>query len=472
MVAADTSNVTGLKRLNVCFIGHVDSGKSTAVGNLAYLLNAIDKRTMDKYEKEAALNNKASFAFAYVTDRTAAEKERGITITTTLINVKTSKFDVNILDCPGHKDFIKNMVSGAAQSDVGVVIVPSSGFESCVGEGGMLKSHITISAVLGCKKLIVCVNKMDEVPEASRKMRFEEIKIEMERIVKKTHSDKTPILIPISAFKGINLVNKGEKFEWFDGWTDPVTGQKIFTLEEALDSQEEPPRMVDKPLRMPITGIHKIRGVGTVYTGRVDTGFLKPEQSIVIQPAGATADVKTVEIHKKTQENGVPAGENCGVSIKNIRGDINAVEVGNIISSSKDCPAKVPVAALAKIIVIDKPKGLAAGYTPVMDIGPHHVPVKIARILYKISHNKEKTESPQRVGNGESFVAVIVPQKQVVMESMKDFPNLGRFALRDSNIIVAIGSIDRVLSEEELNKEFGISTAAPAKGAEAAKKKK
>jgi elongation factor 1-alpha len=469
MVAAEASNE--LKRLNVCFIGHVDSGKSTAVGNLAYQLGAVDKRTMEKYEKEAALNNKASFSYAYVTDKTAAEKERGITITTTLINVKTSKFDVNILDCPGHKDFIKNMVSGAAQSDVGVVIVPSSGFESCVGEGGMLKSHITISAVLGCKKLIVCVNKMDEVPEANRKTRFEEIRAEMDRIVKKTHSDKTPILIPISAFKGINLVKKGEKFAWFEGWEDSASKKKIFTLEEALDFQDEPPRMVDKPLRMPITGVHKIRGVGTVYTGRVDTGFIKPEQSVIIQPAGITADVRTVEIHKKNQENGVPAGENCGVSVKNIKGDVASVDVGSIISSAKDCPAKVPAAALAKIIVIDKPKGLSAGYTPVMDIGPHHVPVKIAKILSKVSPNKEKVDNPPRVANGESFVAILIPQKPVVMESMKDFPNLGRFALRDSNIIVCIGSIDKVLSEDELKSEYNLSTTAPAKGAEAAKKK-
>lgn len=447
------------ERLNVCFIGHVDSGKSTAVGNLAFLLGAVDKRTMEKYEKEAASNNKASFAFAYVTDKTAAEKARGITITTTLINLNTSRFNLNILDCPGHKDFIKNMVTGAAQADVGVVIVPASGFESCVGVGGMLKSHITIAGVLGCSKLIICVNKMDEVDENKRMSRFNEVAEEMKRIVKRCHPDRTPIVIPMSAFKGINLVKNGEKFEWFKGWKKDENSEPIYTLEEALDVQAAPARFHDKPLRMPIVGIHKIPGIGMVYTGRVDSGSIVPNMKVTIQPAGVHTEAKSLEIHKKAREE-VSCGENCGIAFKNAsKGDITQVKAGNVISKDDDSSIKMYPGALAKIIVVDKPKGISAGYIPIMDLGTVHVPVKIAKIVNKVTASKEVIENPESVANYESFTAVLIPQKPTVMETMKSFPSLGRFAIRDSNTIVCIGNIMQLLTSEELSKSYNIEVA-------------
>lgn len=465
-------NDNAQQQLNVCFIGHVDSGKSTAVGNLAYMLGAVDKRTMEKYEKEAAANNKTSFAFAYVTDKTAAEKARGITITTTLINIKTSKFNLNILDCPGHKDFIKNMVTGAAQADVGVPIVPASGFEACVGEGGTLKSHITIAGVLGCSKLIVCVNKMDEVEESKRAERFNEISAEMSRIVKRWHPDKNPIIIPISAFRGINLVKSGEKFPWFKGWRKDANSEPIFTLEEALDSQSVPPRFDDKPLRMPIVSLHKIPGIGMVYTGRVDSGKVRPNLKVSIQPADVDTEVKTTEVHREARTV-IVAGENCGIAFKNpSRGDMSQVKAGNVISEIGPNAVKMYPGALARIIVVDRKgeKGISAGYIPIMDLGTVHVPVKIAKIVSKTTTNKETIENPESVANYESFVGVLIPQKPTVMEAMKDFSSLARFAIRDSNAIVCIGSIMQLLSADELSKTYGIEVAT--KAAEDSKKKK
>lgn len=430
------------------------------MGNLAFMLGAVDKRTMEKYEKEAAENNKTSFAYAYVTDKTAAEKARGITITTTLINISTDKFNLNILDCPGHKDFIKNMVTGAAQADVGVVIVPASGFESCIGVGGMLKSHITIAGVLGCSKLIICVNKMDEIDENKRVDRFNEVSAEMSRIVKRCHPDRTPIIIPMSAYKGINLVRKGEKFGWFNGWKKDESCAPIFTLEEALDFQATPPRFTDKPLRMPVVGIHKIPGIGMVYTGRVDSGSITPNLKVTIQPAGVHTEVKSLEVHKQAKSI-IIAGENCGIAFKNAsKGDISQVKAGNVISKDDDSSIKIYAGALARIIVVDKPKGLSAGYIPIMDLGTVHVPVKIAKIVSKITASKETIENPESVSNYESFVGVLIPQKPTVMEAMKDFPSLGRFAIRDSNIIVCIGSITQLLTSEDLLKNYGIETAA------------
>ncbi|KAK6089702.1 hypothetical protein P3W45_001344 [Vairimorpha bombi] len=448
------------KQLNVCFIGHVDSGKSTCVGNFAVLMGAIDKRVMEKYEKEAAENNKSTFSFAYVCDNTAAEKERGITIQTTLIQIPTKKFRLNVLDCPGHRDFIKNMVTGAAQADVGVVIVPASGFEACVGEGGILKAHITISAVLGCSKLIVCVNKMDEVEESRREARFNEIKTEMLRIAKLYHSDKNPIIIPISAWKGYNLVEddkKCEKFTWFSGWVDPKTKTVIKTLEAALDFQEEPPRMNDKPLRMPIVQKHKISGIGFVYTGRIDTGFAVPNMQVSIEPAGVLTEIKTLEIHREAKQK-VMCGENCGVAFKNAtKGDFGQVKPGNVISDAKNNPVKLFKGCIARIVVVDKPTGLAAGYTPTLDLGIMHVPVKVQTLLKKKGpKDAGLIDNPERIEQGDNAVVVLVPQKPCVMEMASEFASLGRFALRDSNRIVCIGSITALCSDEELSEKYGV----------------
>jgi len=447
-------------------------GRVQQLGCWALKLNAVDKRTIEKCEKEAALNNKDSFYLAYLTDKTDAERKRGITITTTLINISTSKFNLNILDCPGHRDFIKNMVTGAAQADVGVVIVPASGFESCVGVGGMLKSHIMIAGVLGCNKLIICVNKMDEIDEDKRVEKFQEVSKEMLRIVKSSHRDRNPIIIPMSAFKGINLVNNGEKFEWFKGWKETKDSEAVFTLEQALDYQQMPPRFFDKPLRMPIVGIHKIGGIGTVYTGRVDSGTIVPNTKVTIQPAGVHTEVKTLEIHRQARTK-VEAGENCGIALKNAsKGDIAHVKTGNVISKDDDEGIKMYAAAVAKVIVVDKPTGLSVGYIPIMDLGTVHVPVKVAKIISKLSSNKEVVENPAQVENHESFTGILIPQKPTVMECMESFPSLGRFAIRDSNAVVCIGSITKLLTVEELQKQHGIDLSVKAEDAKKVTRKK
>lgn len=442
-------------RLNACFIGHVDSGKSTTVGMLAFQLGAVDKREMEKYEKEAALNNKDTFYLAYLTDKTDAERKRGITITTTLINLPTEKFDINILDCPGHKDFVKNMVTGAAQADVAVVIVPASGFESCVGTGGMLKTHIMISGILGCDKLIVCVNKMDEIAEDKREGKFKEVSDEMLRIIKRSHKDKNPIVLPISAFKGINLTKKSEKFGWFKGWQEKEGAPTIMTLEEALDYQTVPPRHNDKPLRMPITKVCSIAGVGKILTGRVDYGTITPNLKITIQPAGIIAETRSVEIHNKPRAM-IPCGENCGVALKGgVTGDINKVDAGHVISANDENKAVAYPGAVIRMIVVGRPKGLSVGYTPQMNFGKCHSPARIAKIMSKMV-GKEVHNNPENVGNNETLVGVVVLQKPLVIDKMERFPNLAKFALMDSNGVVGIGNVMEPLTKEQLLSDHGI----------------
>ncbi|TBU07483.1 translation elongation factor Tu [Hamiltosporidium magnivora] len=459
------------RAINMCVIGHVDSGKSTTVGNLVYQLGFVGERVMEKLKNIAETKGKESFRYAFVTDTSDSERDRGITINNTLIHIKTSKFELNIIDCPGHKDFIKNMVTGAAQADVGIVIVPCAAneFEKAIS-GGTLKSHITISGIVGVKKLIVGINKTDAVPEGSQKQRFEEVRDEMKRIISKIHPDKDPIIIPISGYKGINIVEKGEKFSWFEGTMKE--GQNIKTLEGAIDFQSVPERPIGKPLRMPIVSIHKISGIGTVYTGRVDAGVIKPGMQVTIQPADICAEIKSLEIHKEAQTE-VMAGDNCGLALKSItKGDITQIKAGNVVSEAKNSPIVMFEGARAKIMIIDHPKGIKPGYCPVMDLGTHHVPVKLVKFLSKKAPGvKETITDPDLASKGDTLLCVIQPQKSTVMEVMTEYPSLAKFALRDGGAVVGIGAIEHRYSADEFKEVTGISAKTEGKGKVVDKKK-
>ena len=453
---------TGKPQLNVCFVGHVDSGKSTTVGHLQVLLGKIEKREMSKLSDEAAKLGKDSFKFAFSMDTLKAERERGITIENSLKKLETEKFDINLIDCPGHRDFIKNMVTGAAQADVAIIVVPCANreFESAIS-GGTLKDHIIITGVLGCKKAIVCVNKMDAVPAADREKRFQEVSDNLKLILKKYHPDKDPIVLPISGYMGTNLTKAGEKFEWFKGWSPKkkTDAEPIMSLEEAINSQDPPVRPFDKPLRMPIVGIHNINGVGEVYTGRVDAGEIKPNMSITIQPCNIATEVKTLEIHRQSQTV-VKTGQNCGVALKSIGKDESVkIKAGHIISNAKDNPLVVTPAAEAKILITDHNGNLKVGYTPTMDISTQHVATRFAKLLEKAkvggaSKVMEVTKDPEFISKGDAVKVVIVPTKDTAFETQNEYPSLGKFGLRDCGHIVGIGSITKKITKEELIKEY------------------
>lgn len=445
--------------LNICFIGHVDSGKSTTVGQLAASLGAIDKRAMDKLKKEAEDRGRGTFCYAYLMDMSAAERDRGITITTSLMKLETKKHMLNLIDCPGHKDFIKNMVTGAAQADVGVVLVPAAEgeFEACI-DGGTLKDHIMISGVFGCNKLIVCINKIDTIAsDEDKQKRFNEVATEMARVIKVIHKDKTPIIIPISGYHGVNIIDDGNKYEWFKGVKVPGVDEPVRTLEGALNSMTPPPRPIDKPMRMPIDSIHKISGIGMVYTGRVATGTIKVGMQLGIEPSSVVAECKTLEIHKTSRKE-VVCGENCGVALKApTKGDVKNIRPGHVLSDNKTSPVQNYEAARATIIIVKHPKGIGKGYCPTMDIGTIHVPCQLKKIFNKriLGPNRELIESPDLVSQNEQASVIIHPQKPVVMETLKDCPPLARFAMRDGNRIVAIGSIDKLYTKEEYLAEVG-----------------
>ncbi|CAF1618020.1 unnamed protein product, partial [Didymodactylos carnosus] len=293
--------------INIVVIGHVDSGKSTSTGHLIYKCGGIDKRTIEKFEKEAAEMGKGSFKYAWVLDKLKAERERGITIDISLWKFETQKFYITIIDAPGHRDFIKNMITGTSQADCAVLVVAAGTgeFEAGISKNGQTREHALLAYTLGVKQMIVAVNKMDTTEPPYSEKRFDEIKTEVSTYIKKIGYNSAAVpFVPISGWHGDNMLEASEKMTWFKGWNierkeGNATGK---TLLEALDAVVPPARPTDKPLRLPLQDVYKIGGIGTVPVGRVETGLLKPNMVVNFAPSSLQTEVKSIEMHHEALE--------------------------------------------------------------------------------------------------------------------------------------------------------------------------
>jgi len=277
-------------RLNLVVIGHVDSGKSTSTGHLIYKCGGIDARTIEKFEKEALEMGKSSFKYAWVLDKLKAERERGITIDIALWKFESTKRIFTIIDAPGHRDFIKNMITGTSQADAAVLMIASGRgeFEAGFSTDGQTREHALLAQTMGVKEMVVAINKMDDPSTGYSQARYEEIKAELTTYLKKVGYNPAKIeFIPISGWVGDNMIERSENMPWYKG---PI-------LLEALDNIPPPKRPTDKPLRLPLQDVYKIGGIGTVPVGRVETGSLKPGMVVTFGPVGTTTEVKSVEMH-------------------------------------------------------------------------------------------------------------------------------------------------------------------------------
>nr|ALS05228.1 elongation factor 1-alpha [Tortanus dextrilobatus] len=297
--------------INIVVIGHVDSGKSTTTGHLIYQCGGIDKRTIEKFEKEAQEMGKGSFKYAWVLDKLKAERERGITIDIALWKFETPKFYVTIIDAPGHRDFIKNMITGTSQADCGVLIIASGTgeFEAGISKNGQTREHALLAYTLGVKQLIVGVNKMDSTEPPYSQARFEEIQKEVSGFIKKVGYNPAAVaFVPISGWHGDNMLTQSPNMSWYKGWNVERKEGKASgtTLLEALDSIIPPQRPTDKPLRLPLQDVYKIGGIGTVPVGRVETGIIKPGMVVTFAPSQLTTEVKSVEMHHESLPEAVP----------------------------------------------------------------------------------------------------------------------------------------------------------------------
>nr|BAN40174.1 elongation factor 1-alpha 1 [Entamoeba histolytica] len=421
--------------INIVVIGHVDSGKSTTTGHLIYKCGGIDQRTIEKFEKESAEMGKGSFKYAWVLDNLKAERERGITIDISLWKFETSKYYFTIIDAPGHRDFIKNMITGTSQADVAILIVAAGTgeFEAGISKNGQTREHILFSYTLGVKQMIVGVNKMDAIQY--KQERYEEIKKEISAFLKKTgyNPDKIPF-VPISGFQGDNMIEPSTNMPWYKGPT----------LIGALDSVTPPERPVDKPLRLPLQDVYKISGIGTVPCGRVETGVLRPGTIVQFAPSGVSSECKSVEMHHTALAQAIP-GDNVGFNVRNLT--VKDIKRGNVASDAKNQPAVGCEDFTAQVIVMNHPGQIRKGYTPVLDCHTSHIACKFEELLSKIDRRTGKSMEggePEYIKNGDSALVKIVPTKPLCVEEFAKFPPLGRFAVRDMKQTVAVGVVKAV----------------------------
>jgi len=438
--------------ISIVVVGHVDSGKSTTTGHLIYKCGGIDKRTIEKFEKESSEMGKGSFKYAWVLDKLKAERERGITIDIALWKFETNKFYVTIIDAPGHRDFIKNMITGTSQADCAVLIVAAGTgeFEAGISKNGQTREHVLLCFTLGVKQLIVAVNKMDSTEPKYSEDRFKEIHKELTQYVKKVGYNPAVVpVIPISGFNGDNMLDKSENMKWWKrNKIERKSGSYEYeTLFDALDNIEPPQRPHDKPLRLPLQDVYKIGGIGTVPVGRVETGVIKPGMVVNFAPTGPTTEVKSVEMHHEALTEAHP-GDNVGFNVKNV--SVKDLKRGFVASDSKSDPAKEAADFTAQVIVLNHPGQIQAGYSPVLDCHTAHIACKFAELMTKIDRRtgKELEAGPKFVKSGDSCIVKMVPSKPMCVETFQQYAPLGRFAVRDMKQTVAVGVIKEVNKKE------------------------
>jgi elongation factor 1-alpha len=413
--------------MNLIFIGHVDHGKSTMVGRVLYETGALSEQQLRKLKEEAEKLGKATFEFAFTMDTLKEERERGVTIDLSHKDFQTPKFYFTIIDAPGHRDFVKNMITGASQADAAVLV--------CSAKEGIqpqTKEHAFLAKVLGINQLIVAVNKMDSVNYDH--VKYDETKMQLSTLLKNIGYKVENIpFIPVSGYLGANLVKKAPEMTWYAGPT----------LVEAFDKLVAPSKPTDKPLRLPIQDVFTITGHGTVPVGRVETGILKVNQSVCFMPSGARGEVKKIEMHHQELQQAVP-GDNVGFNVKNV--DKKDVRRGEVVGPS-DKPPTVAAEFTAQIVVLEHPTAIGKGYTPVFHLHTAQVACTFVEILEKKDPKTGQTQqkNPDFIKTGDVAIVRIKPLKPVVVEKFSEFPPLGRFAIRDMGQTVAAGVVLEVV---------------------------
>ena len=429
--------------LNLVVTGHVDNGKSTCVGHLMVDMGVIDQRTIDAFAKESEATGKGdTFKYAWVLDSIKDERDRGITIDLAFQKFETPKFFYTLIDAPGHRDFIKNMITGASEADASVLVisVKPGETEAATEPGGQAREHAFLARTLGVSQMIVALNKMDD--SGYSEARYKEVKEIAEKMLKLVGYNTSKVqFIPVSGWKGDNLIKKSENMPWYKGPT----------LLEALDMFEAPEKPIGKPLRIPVQDVYSITGVGTVPVGRVETGIVKTNDKVVVMPSGVSGEVKSIETHH-TQMDSAEAGDNIGFNLRGV--DKKSIKRGDMIGAASSPPTVVKEFE-AQIIVIHHPTAMAPGYTPVLHAHTAQVAATLSEFIAKIDSKTGGIveEKPKFLKTGDAAIVRIRPVRPLAIETFKEFPEIGRFALRDMGTTIAAGVVKSVTEKYDPSKK-------------------
>ena len=412
--------------INLVFIGHVDAGKSTSVGRLLFDSGNIDEQTMRKLKEKAQELGKGGFEFAFVMDNLKEERERGVTIDLAHKKFESAKYFFTIIDAPGHKDFIKNMITGASQADAGVLVVAATDDEL----QPQTKEHVFLSRTLGVNQLVIAVNKMDAAKYDEAK--FNKIKDLVSNLLKSVGFNPANVpFIPVSSLNGENIAKKSENMSWYTGKT----------LLDTMDSLNPPEKPTELPLRLPIQDVYNITGIGVVPVGRVETGVMKLGDKVIVVPGregkGVSGEVKTIEMHHEQLQKAEP-GDNIGFNVRGIgKKDIAR---GDVLGHVDNVP-KVAEEFKAQIVVLNHPTVITAGYTPVFHIHTAQVACQFIAIEKKLNPatGEVLAENPDFIKNGDAAIVRIRPVQPLCIETQKEIPQMSRFAIRDSGSTVAAG---------------------------------
>ncbi|MCL2157156.1 MAG: translation elongation factor EF-1 subunit alpha [Methanobrevibacter sp.] len=399
------------EHINLAFIGHVDHGKSTLVGHVLLKSGAVAEQQLDEGENK----------FRFLMDKLGEERERGVTIDLAHAKFETPKYEYTIVDCPGHRDFVKNMITGASQADAAVLVV-----DVVDGVQPQTKEHIYLSMTLGIRQLIIAVNKMDLVDYSEDK--FNEVKEEVSTLIAGIGFKPSEIpFIPVSAYEGDNISEPSSNTPWY----------KEKVLIPAFDEFKAPEKPTTLPLRVPVQDVYSITGVGTVPVGRVETGILKKGEDVIFEPAGASGEVKSIEMHHEMFDSAEP-GDNIGFNVRGVgKNDIRRGDVAGHVSTAPTVAKEFD----AQIVVLQHPGAITVGYTPVFHCHTSQVACTFLELSKKLDPKTGQVaeENPDFIKTGDAAIVKVKPTKPMVIENIKDIPHMGRFAIRDMGQTVAAG---------------------------------
>jgi len=409
--------------MNLVFIGHVDHGKSTSVGRMLADTGNVEQYLIDKYKKMADEKGKSTFEFAWVMDSLKEERDRGVTIDVAHKRFNTDKYYFTVIDAPGHRDFVKNMITGTSQADAAVLVV-----SAIEGPQAQTREHIFLARTLGVKQIIIGINKMDATRPAWSEEQYNKVKADVSKILRSVgfKVDEIPF-IPYSAFKGDNATKQSANMPWYKGPT----------ILEALNNLKEPTKLTNLPLRLPIQDVYTITGIGTVPVGRVETGVLKPDTKVIFEPSHVVGEVKSIEMHHEVLPQALP-GDNVGFNVRGVaKNEIRRGDIAGPVNS----PPSVAKTFTAQIMVLNHPSVITVGYTPVFHIHTAQIACTFIELQKKLdpATGAVKEENPQFLKTGDAAIVKIQPSRPMAIEKAKEFPQLGRFAIRDMGQTVAAG---------------------------------